>query len=161
MRKTKTIVVDVNTPRKLTPLQEIREAVEARTQGGQSPVLTPGSGFLDYCEGFLPPKPVLKIDLDAILDSLGATVGEVGDGGQVILYDSMDKEPVLLALASRVTSTSFTLPTDATYVVDVWFDSLHADPEDMWQFTPDTSITTTAELPDDMLVQVLYVGIVE
>lgn len=159
MHKTVTAFIDVNVPRKQTVLAEIREAIEARTEQYRPPTGTEGTG-LDYCEDFLPPGDIYKIDVDAILDALGDQVGEVDDG-EVVLYDTLDPNPILLAVASRDTSTSFTLPTVAQYVVDVWFDSLHADPVDMWQFTPDTSITTTASLPADMLVQVLYVGIVD
>jgi len=159
MRKRQTVFIDLNTPRKKTPLQEWREGVEARTNQGRGPSLIPGGSFLDYCELPLAPAPVLTIDLDAILDELGAVVGEVTDG-EVVLYDSLNRQPVLLALADRATSTSFTLPTTATRIAGVWFDSLHADPESMWQFTPDVSISTTAPLPTGMLVQVLYVGVV-
>ena len=158
MNKTVTAFIDVNVPRKKTPLQEIRESVEARTQGGRGPSLITIGGGLDYCPLPLPSAPVLNIDIDAILDSFGLQVGEVSDG-EVILYDSLNQQPVLLANASRVTGTSFTLPTHATYVIDVWFDYLHADPETMWQFTPDTSITTTASLDSNVIVTVLYVGI--
>ena len=158
MHKTVTAFIDVNVPRKKTPLQEIREQIESRTQQGRGPSIIIGDPGLDYCPVPLPMAPILQVDLDAILDSFGNQVGEVDDG-EVILYDSLNQQPVLLAQASRVTSTSFTLPTDATWIVDVWFDWLHADPETMWQFSPDTTITTTASLPTDMLVQVLYVGV--
>lgn len=158
MRKTQTIFVDVNHPRKKTPLQEWRESIEARTNQGRGSTLTPGATGLDYCPLPLPSAPVLNIDLDAILDSFGLQVGEV-DNGEIILYDSFNQQPVLLALAARLTGTTFSLPTAASYVVDVWFDSLHADPETMWQFDADTSITTTAPLDSMVLVQVLYVGI--
>lgn len=158
MRKTETIIVDVNAPRKITPLQEIRERVESRTQDGLGPTVIHGDPSLEYCPVTLPAAPVLRVDLDAILDSFGIQVGEI-DQEEVILYDSFDPQPVLIALASRVTGTSFTIPSHATYVVDVWFDSLHADPDTMWQFTPDTQLTTTASLDPATLVQVLYVGI--
>lgn len=158
MHKTQTVFIDVNHPRKTTPLQEWRESIEARTNQERGPSINAGSGFLDYCPLPLPAAPVLQVDLDAILDSFGLEVGEVAEGG-VVLYDSFNQQPVLLAHAARVTGTSFTLPTHASRVTDVWFDSLHADPETMWQFSPDTSLTTTASLDPAVLVQALYIGI--
>lgn len=158
MHKTQTAFIDVNVPRKKTPLQELREQIEARTNQGRGPSIISGDTSLEYCAYFLPGAPVLTVDLDAILDSFGNQVGEI-DNGEVILYDSLDQQPVLFAQANRVTSASFNTPSDATYVVDVWFDWLHANPETMWQFNPDTSITTTADLDSQVLVQVLYVGI--
>ena len=154
MRKTQTVTIDVNIPRKTTPLQEWREAVETRTQGGDGPSVIPG---YDYCPVPLPGAPVSSVDVDAILDAIGAQIGEV-DNGEAILYDSLNPHPVLLATATRLTSSSFSLPTPALRVQDVWFDSLHADPEDMWQFTPETLITTTVPLDSAVLVQVLYIG---
>lgn len=158
MRKTQTLTIEVNIPRKTTPLQEWREAIETRTQDGQGPTIIPGDGFKDYCPIPLPSAPVLEVDLDAILDDIGIEVGEI-DNGEVILYDEINPNPVLLALASRSTATSFSIPSEALRIQDVWFDYLHADPESMWQFVEPTTITTTASLPSDMLVQVLYVGI--
>lgn len=159
MRKTQTAFIDLNIPRKKTPLQEWREQIESRTQQGRGPSTGQIGGGLDYCPIALPGAPVLNINLDDILDSFGLEVGEVDAQNEVVLYDSFNQQPVLLANATRVTGTSFTLPTHASWVVDVWFDSLHADPETMWQFTADTTITTTASLDSQVIVQVLYVGI--
>lgn len=156
-RRTMTILIDVNIPRKSTPLQEWREGIETRTQEGQGPAVIPGDGFLDYCPLPLPGAAPLVVDLDALLDALGIQVGEI-DNGEVVLYDSLNPNPVLLATAARDTNSEFTTPTPALRVTDVWFDSLHADPEDMWQFIAPNTITTTEPLPSSILVQVLYVG---
>ena len=157
MRKTQTVTIDVNIPRRLTPLQEWREAIETRTQDGQGPSIIPGDGFLDYCYLPLPYAPPYAVDLDALLDALGVEVGEIVEE-EVVLYDSFNPNPVLLATATRSTDSVFLLPSRALRVQDVWFDSLHADPETMWQFEPTQTITTTEALPSAVLVQVLYVA---
>jgi hypothetical protein len=154
MQKTRTLFIAVNTPRRRTPESgQISQQVSQQTQlRGPS-----SSGTLPYCPVDLPPAATLYVSGSNILDDLGNVWGTI-ESGIPIPTDSFNQNPVLLALAARITSTQFNLPTNAERVVDVWFDSLHSDPETMWTFSPDLTINTTAALDSQILVQALYIG---
>lgn len=157
MRKTQQVFV-TNTRRResVDSLAGLTKRIEQTMDGGAGTSVLPGSFGSQPCTNCLPECETYRItDLDTIIDSLSDVWGTVS-GSQLVSSAGISAAITVQAKTTRLDSQTFQLPSAAQWVVDVWFDDLHADPGYHYGTSGDRLITTVAPLPTDVVVECVY-----
>jgi hypothetical protein len=156
MHKHEQVFLTSSRERGTTTLAQLAQHIEASQDADAGIVQLPGS-FGDTCDGHcLPECETYRVtDLDAIIDSLSEQWGVVSEG-QLVSDAGMSAAITVQAKCSRVDDQTFQLPSAAAWVVDVWFDDLHADPGFHYEVETDRLITTTVALPSGVVVEAVY-----
>lgn len=105
------------------------------------------------------PEPPTYYTTDGVVlyDNNGHRWGEIIDSvpvGDASFLTAIKIDAVL----ARVDNSTFTLPSRAQYVTDVWFDGLKAEPGNHYYFFPDDLINTVAAQAADVVVSALYLN---
>lgn len=120
---------------------------------GSDATIIPGSPCGGHC---LPECETYRItDIDAIIDSLSERWGFV-IGEELVSEAGVSAAITVQASLERLDNHTFQLPSRAQWVVDVWFDDLHADTGFHYAWVPDRLIVTTIDLPTDIVVDAVY-----
>lgn len=144
----KTITFDVTDGRTLgREFINSQSRADSLTQGGV-PGNVPGTTAVD-CGGCAPIMAPFNGDEEGVIT--------VVSGNATLDVESNADQVYLQVTSTRVDSTHYSLSVEGDYIVDVWFDDLHARPEVQWNFDGPDIITTTSELPPEIEVKVAYV----
>jgi len=93
----------------------------------------------------------------SIIDDESIEVGTISLDG-VISSDDLDLScPIMLVSEGTVVSGSYQLPTNAEYVVDVWFDGLHATRGTHWVFSTPNSVDVLSPISGETKVRAWFV----
>jgi len=135
--------------------QEATQATLEAAGGGDSPTPT-GVIINDQAEA-----PIYyTVDGIELTDDQGNRWGEFING--VPVGDASFEAPIQInAILPRVDDSTFQLPSDAAYVMEVWFDGLEAEPTNHYTFLPTVTILTVTPMPSDIIVNALYLSAVE
>ena len=113
-----------------------------------------GNGGCDHC---LAPCEIYRISGSTVIDPNSLQWGSVS--GSYLWPDAATSAAITIqADCTRLTDTTFQLPTQADCVVDVWFDDLHADPGYQYSFDPRRTITTIATVPSGIVISAVYLN---
>ena len=154
----KTEQVFVTNARRREGVADLQGLVRRNEQdnGAQGPSVLPGSFGNSPCDHCLPKCETYRItDLDAIIDSLSEQWGTVQDD-ELVSDAGVSAAITVQASLERIDNHTFQLPSHAQWVVDVWFDDLHADPGYHYTYIPDRLIVTKVDLPAGVVVDAVY-----
>lgn len=159
MQRRQFIQVEEGRPRRNTVslTDVIRDT--SRFTDGQGPSSFQVGQFGVPCDDpCVPQCETLFVSGSNILDAAEAIWGDIIND-YAVPRDSLNPTPIITGDATRISATEFTIPSKAQYVVDVWFDYIHAEPDQHYSFVAHQTITTVASIPDDMKIRVMYVGL--
>lgn len=147
--------------RRETLLAQVPNKAERATQSNLAgPTVRPGQ-FGDACaDNCLHICETYRIlDDDSIVDSLLDQWGIV-ENEELVSDAGLSAAITVQAQAERIDDSTFRLPSKAAWVVDVWFDALHADPTYHYEIDGFRTIRTVTPLPTDIRVTAVYFNLV-
>lgn len=94
-----------------------------------------------------------------LLDDQGNIVGTIDDNGVLTNYSAINTVfPIVVDAIPIVSGSTYSLPSDASYITEVWFDYLYTKGGVHWNFSPSRTISILNPISPDTTVRVAYVS---
>jgi hypothetical protein len=94
-----------------------------------------------------------------LYDWAGIFNGIIDPAGNIQNQNSLQDAYTIRALTKEIGDTNtYELPSKAEYIMDVWFDGLHATPEEEWTFIAPRTIEVIPHLANNVQIEALYVS---
>lgn len=86
-------------------------------------------------------------------------VGLIDDNGVLTNYlQTNTVVPVTVNAIPIVSGSLYSVPSNATYITEIWFDYLYTKKDLHWNFSPLRTINILSDIADDTVVRVAYVS---